>query len=87
MQTWLAYKREKKQTYKGPKSIKVCYKKLRKLSGGNAGVAQEIVEQSIGNNWSGLFPLKNPIQAATFEERQQQGTDFISETLTDGTKP
>lgn len=54
---WLAYKKEKKQSYK-PIGLKTCLKKLEELSGGSPDVAMQIVEQSIANNWSGLFPLR-----------------------------
>lgn len=58
MSEWLEYKRAKKQSYKSDNSIKLCYNKLLKLSGGDAALAMEIVHQSMANNWQGLFPLK-----------------------------
>lgn len=57
--SWLDYKKEKKQSYKSPKSIKQAYENLLKLSNNNPAIAAEIVKQSIGNNWAGLFELKN----------------------------
>lgn len=54
---WLAYKKEKKQSYK-PKGLEMLKKKLQALSNGNGVVAMQIVEQSMSNNYSGLFPLK-----------------------------
>lgn len=56
---WLEYKSQKGQTYKGKKSIPILAKKLYKLSGGNNATAKLIVEQSMANNWSGLFALKD----------------------------
>lgn len=58
MQAWLDYKRNKKQSYKDEKSIRLCYQNLQKLSKNNPTIAQLIVEQSIANNWAGLFELK-----------------------------
>jgi hypothetical protein len=55
---WLEYKRHKGQTYKDDKSKKICYNKLVKLSGNDPGTAMAIVEQSMANNWAGLFALK-----------------------------
>lgn len=55
---WLTYKKERKQSYKGAISARQCYNQLLELSGNNAAVAEKIVNQSIANNWSGLFPLK-----------------------------
>lgn len=68
---WLRYKREKGQTYKTEKTIKVCYDKLMKMSGGNTDVASEIISNSIANNYSGLFPLRN-------YGTNQQGTNCYS---------
>ena len=55
---WCSYKREKRQSYK-PTGLKACYAKLLKLSNGNPNTAQQIIEQSMANNWAGLFALKN----------------------------
>ena len=55
---WLKYKRTKKQMYKRQCDLELCYKKLKEYSGGNAEKAILIIEQSMTNNWSGLFELK-----------------------------
>lgn len=55
---WLAFKREKKQSYK-PKGLEMLKKKLLTLSNGNGKIAMQIVEQSMMNNYSGLFPLRD----------------------------
>ena len=55
---WLKYKRSKNQMYKRQCDLELCYKKLKKHSGGNAEKAMLIIEQSMTNNWSGLFELK-----------------------------
>ena len=55
---WLEYKRQRKESYKSEMSLKICYNKLVKLSGNNPDIAVAIVEQSIANNWAGLFELK-----------------------------
>lgn len=57
--SWLDYKRERKETYKSKKSLEVLYKKLLQLSNGDCETARLIVEQSMANNWAGLFELKN----------------------------
>ena len=56
---WLEYKEEIKDTYKSEKSLKVCYENLLKLSNNNPEEAREIVNQSIANQWKGLFKLQN----------------------------
>lgn len=58
VETWLAYKREKKQTYK-PTGFKTFYKNLCAYSNNNPKIAMAIVEQSMQNNYAGIFPLKN----------------------------
>jgi hypothetical protein len=58
VETWLAYKKEKAQSYK-PTGFKTFYKKLCELSGNNPQVAMAIIEQSMSNNYAGIFPLKN----------------------------
>ena len=58
VEVWLAYKKEKAQSYK-PTGFKTFYKKLCELSGNNPQVAMAIIEQSMQNNYAGIFPLKN----------------------------
>ena len=56
---WLEYKKDRRQNYKSEKSLKACYNKLVKLSKNDPVIAEQIVNESIANNWSGLFELKN----------------------------
>jgi len=58
VETWLSYKKEKGQSYK-PTGFKTFYKKLCELSGNNSQVAMAIIEQSMQNNYAGIFPLRN----------------------------
>ena len=58
MREWCQYKREKKQGYK-PTGLKTCYANLLKLSNDNSNTARQIIEQSMANNWAGLFALKS----------------------------
>lgn len=58
VETWLAYKKEKGQSYK-PTGFKTFYKKLCELSGNNPQIATAIIEQSMQNNYAGIFPLRN----------------------------
>lgn len=55
---WLEYKKEKRQSYK-QRGFNAMYESLLKMSNHNPSVAKVIVEQSMQNNYSGLFPLKN----------------------------
>lgn len=56
---WLAYKRERRETYKSVRSMQAFVAKLTKLSQGNPQIAREIINQSMANNWAGIFQLKN----------------------------
>ena len=59
MEEWLEYKRNRKEMYKTPASIRKCYNSLLALSDSNPTTAQQIIDQSMANNWAGLFKLKN----------------------------
>ena len=59
MLVWFDYKRTRKESYRSEMGAKKCLSMLRNLSGGNADVAQRIIDQSIANNWAGLFALKD----------------------------
>lgn len=55
---WLAYKKERHESYKSRRALKCCYTRLVKLSGGDAEIARKIIETSMANNYSGLFPYR-----------------------------
>lgn len=55
MADWLAYKSERGQTCR-PLGLQRCYVRLLTLSGNDAAKARRIVDFSIANNYSGLFP-------------------------------
>lgn len=58
VQRWLAYKKEKNESYK-PIGFNGFIKKLIEYSNGNVQIADEIIDVSIANNYSGIFMLKN----------------------------
>lgn len=58
LQEWLEYKKKRKESYKGQASVEACYKKLMDLAENDSSAARQIVEQSMANNWAGLFELK-----------------------------
>ena len=77
---WLAYKKEKRQTYK-PRGLEALKKKLLQLSNGNPEYAKVIVEYSMGNNYTGLFAPKN--NSINSYEQQQRTFNKISSILAD----
>lgn len=58
VQEWLEYKKARRQTYTTVMGLRKMYNNLFQMSGGDPDVAAQIVSQSIGNNYSGLFPLR-----------------------------
>ena len=75
---WLAYKKEKRQTYK-PRGLEALKKKLLQLSNGNPECAKVIVEHSMGNNYSGLYAPKN--NSINSYEQQQRTFNKINSIL------
>ena len=80
LEMWLAYKKEKRQTYK-PRGLEALKKKLLQLSNGDPEYAKVIVEYSMGNNYTGLFSPK--INYANSYEQQQRTFNKISSILAD----
>lgn len=56
---WLTYKANRRESYKDEESIELAYKKLIRLSQENPENARRIVDESMSNNWAGIFELKN----------------------------
>lgn len=77
---WLAYKKEKHQTYK-PRGLKILKKNLLLMANGNSEYAKVIVEHSMGNNYSGLYAPKN--NSINSYEQQQRTFNKISSILAD----
>ena len=80
LEMWLAYKKEKHQTYK-PRGLEALKKKLLQMSNGNPEYAKVIVEHSMGNNYSGLYAPKN--NGVNSYEQQQRTFNKISSILAD----
>lgn len=78
LEMWLAYKKEKRQTYK-PRGLEALKKKLLQLSNGNSEYAKVIVEYSMGNNYTGLFAPKN--NGVNSYEQQQRTFNKINSIL------
>lgn len=79
MQTWFDYKQSRREMYKTMQSASVCYKNLYDLSNGNPTMAERIINQSIANNWAGLFEIKTTSNGKTFKSYQQAERDFRAE--------
>ena len=73
---WLEYKKEKKQSYK-QRGFNTLYKNLLEMCNGNVDIARKIVNQSMQNNYAGLFPLK---QATKYTQQSLPVGMIIAET-------
>ena len=74
---WVQYKRDRKESYKTEESLKECFTRLVNLSGNNPATAMAIVNQSMANNWAGLFELKqkqNNGNNSSSQDRKNFGT-------------
>jgi uncharacterized protein YdaU (DUF1376 family) len=80
---WLRYKRSKGQAYKNKDSCTIAFKKLYELSGGNIQKAKDIIEQSIANNYAGLFELKQqkPTSSNSNDDRREKLQKLQQNTL------
>lgn len=55
---WLLFRKELKKPYKTQKGVEQFYIQLKKLSDNTPIIAQKIINQSISNEWQGIFELK-----------------------------
>jgi len=62
---WLKYKRSRGEAYKNKTSTTIAYKHLLEFSNEDPDKAIKVIEQSIGNNWAGLFGLKEQTTSKT----------------------
>ena len=86
MRTWLEYKRLRKESYKSEIGIRKCLTMLRNLSGNNLQTATAIIDQSIANNWAGLFELKRSAYTPRGQPATGQHIGQIKQPETDEKK-
>ena len=55
---WFEYKKQRGETYKSKASRQKFYNSLYELTKGDINKAQKIIDQSMANNWAGIFELK-----------------------------
>jgi len=78
IQDWLSYKRERHQTYK-PRGLASFIRRLNELSGGDAQKARAVIEQSMANNYSGIFELKEDRNGTTRNRLAAKAATILSE--------
>lgn len=59
VETWLKYKRTRRESYKSQDSLEKMVEKLIRISGGDPQTAERIISEAMSNNYSGFFPLKD----------------------------
>ena len=79
---WIQYKKvEHKKTFKRIETEQAGFKVLLELSKGNSLVAEKIIQQSIANNWQGLFELKTEKDGTELtkgQQRDKQMWDYLN---------
>jgi Domain of unknown function (DUF4373) len=60
-ETFLQYKKDRKESYKTKQTILAAYMNLKLLSDFNPENAVKVVNQTMANNWKGLFKLKEQV--------------------------
>ena len=80
---WLDYKRAKGQKYKAQNSLESAYKSLKSKSNNDPFIAQQIIEQSLANNWAGLFELKDTRYETTNNSNYQRAIQIGADAIVD----
>lgn len=56
---WLQYRKERKLPKYVPKGLQKTFTRLKNISGNDPQIAIKIINQSMEQNYQGLFPLSN----------------------------
>lgn len=69
---WLDYKKAKKQSYKNERSLRAFINKILRISQGDLLKAKDLIEESMANNWSGVFERNNsaPTKQKTNDDKR-----------------
>ncbi len=62
---WLQYRKERRLGAYTPTGLKSTFTRLKNLCHGDPKIAIEVIEQSLANNWQGLFELKQNFNGKT----------------------
>jgi hypothetical protein len=75
---WVEYKKSRNENYKTQKSLEACYRNLLRLSQNNPDKAKLLIDQAMGNNYQGIFPLKTEGQL-TNRANIQGSTKYLNQ--------
>lgn len=74
---WISYRKERKIAKYVPRGLKMTFNKLIADSGNDEKVAIQMIEQSMSNNWQGLFAIKQQY-GQSINKNGTNGTDRIA---------
>ena len=80
VEDWLAYKRERRETYKSKRGLTQFYTRLVTLSTGDPETARRLINTAMANNWAGIFAER---AAVTSTPRPSTRIDIPSESAGD----
>jgi Family of unknown function (DUF6291) len=73
-QSWCDFKDFRKETILTEKGFELWFKKLETLSSRDMAISIQIINESIANNWQGIFELKNQKSNAGIKPNNQKQT-------------
>ena len=73
MMLWFDYKVSRREEYKTELGARKCLSLIRRLSSNNADTAQKIIDQSMANNWAGIFALRDGLARGHPPDGRQYG--------------
>lgn len=73
-QSWCDFKQSRKENVLTDKGFDFWFKNLETLSSRDLSISIQIVNQSIANNWQGIFELKNQKSYAASKPNSQKST-------------
>lgn len=62
---WLQYRKERRLAAYTPTGLKSTFTRLKKMCHNDPKIAIDVIEQSLANNWQGLFELKQNYNGKT----------------------
>jgi hypothetical protein len=76
VEKWIEYKKSRNENYKSQVSLNVFVKILTKYSENKFEIAENIIEQSMANNWAGIFKPKPEFKKFENEETTLKKLSF-----------
>ena len=76
IESWLYYKKKRKESYKSQKSVELLSKKIYEMSNGNISEAKKMIEHSMACNYDGIVYPKNNQRNETITDKLRQ---FVTE--------